>query len=102
MSSALLLLWDAGSSDVCSVKFSSKCIKPELEGLNKVLVEFQKMETQLSTFCDPRYREAALKAIQAASRQISSSDILGEVRAVVESKFMAMRLVQMLRASGNM
>ena len=66
------------------MKFSSKCIKPELEGLNNVLVEFQKMETQLSTFCDPHYREAALKAIQAASRQISSSDILGELRGVVE------------------
>ncbi|CAL1159450.1 unnamed protein product [Cladocopium goreaui] len=80
----VFLRWATGSSAGCNAKFSSKCVKPELDGLNNVLVEFQQMERQLSTFCDPQYREAALKAIQLASRQISSSDILGEIAGVWE------------------
>lgn len=68
----------------CNVKFNSKCIKPELEGLTRVLANFQQMEQKLSSFCDPEHRDAALQAIQAASRQISSSDILGDIAGVWE------------------
>ena len=68
----------------CNVKFSSKSIKPELEGLNRILTEFQQLEQQLSTFCDPDHRVRSLQAIQDASRQIQSSNILGDIAGVWE------------------
>lgn len=68
----------------CNVKFHSKCIKPELDALDRVLALFQQMEQKLETFCDPQHRELSLQAIQAASNQISSSDVLGEIAGVWE------------------
>ena len=62
-----------------NVKFDSKCIKSEVSRLSHVLSDFENTKDALSKFCDASHREAAMKAIQAASNQILSSDILGDV-----------------------
>ncbi|CAK9074794.1 unnamed protein product [Durusdinium trenchii] len=67
-----------------NLKYDSRCIKSELDCLQQVIADFKKLEQRLCSFCDPAHREAAFKAIQAASNQILSSDILGEIGGVWE------------------
>eukprot|EP00437_Effrenium_voratum_P008494 CAMPEP_0181428434 /NCGR_PEP_ID=MMETSP1110-20121109/16677_1 /TAXON_ID=174948 /ORGANISM="Symbiodinium sp., Strain CCMP421" /LENGTH=999 /DNA_ID=CAMNT_0023551661 /DNA_START=57 /DNA_END=3056 /DNA_ORIENTATION=+ len=69
-----------------NVKFDSKCIKSELSRLSHVLSDFENTKGALSKFCDESYREAAMKAIQAASNQILSADVLGNVITVFKER----------------
>eukprot|EP00913_Durusdinium_trenchii_P029270 g27437.t1 len=60
-------------------------LRPDVPGAKlAVIADFKKLEQRLCSFCDPAHREAAFKAIQAASNQILSSDILGEIGGVWE------------------
>lgn len=73
-----------GAGAGSNVKFDSKFIEAEMKRIETVVQQFRYMEEVLGSCCDRGRNHAMLDVLQDALDNISSSDILGELRNVWE------------------